>query len=76
MSEVPELRGAAEQNLSGRGGSEVYRAGSVWADRRENMEVTSTVRTQTSDTVDIIRETPDRSASYTAASRLDRMGEE
>ena len=25
MSEVPELRGAAEQNLSGRGGSEVYR---------------------------------------------------
>ena len=31
------------------------------------MEATSTVRTQTSDTVDIIRETPDRSAtaSYT-----------
>ena len=25
MSEVPDLRGAAEQNLSGRGGSEVYR---------------------------------------------------
>ena len=29
------------------------------------MEATSTVRTQASDTVDIIRETPDRSASYT-----------
>ena len=30
-----------------------------------DMEATSTVRTQASDTVDIIRETPDRSASYT-----------
>ena len=31
------------------------------------MEATSTVRTQASDTVDIIRETPDRSASYRKA---------
>ena len=51
-----------ERKAQARGGSVVSRQTD---DRRGNMEATSTVRTQTSDTVDIIRETPDRSASYT-----------
>ena len=41
------------------------KGGSVVSRQTGNMEATSTVRTQVSDTVDIIRETPDRSASYT-----------
>ena len=41
------------------------KGGSVVSRQTGNMEATSTVRTQASDTVDIIRETPDRSASYT-----------
>ena len=41
------------------------KGGSVVSRQTGDMEATSTVRTQASDTVDIIRETPDRSASYT-----------
>ena len=41
------------------------KGGSIVSRQTGDMEATSTVRTQASDTVDIIRETPDRSASYT-----------
>ena len=48
------------------------KGGSVVSRQTGDMEATSTVRTQASDTVDIIRETPDRSASYiyTVADRI------
>ena len=46
------------------------KGGSVVSRQTGDMEATSTVRTQASDTVDIIRETPDRSASYTAGAAV------
>ena len=52
------------------------KGGSVVSRQTGDMEATSTVRTQASDTVDIIRETPDRSASYSQGERVrDVFGE-
>ena len=50
------------------------KGGSVVSRQTGDMEATSTVRTQASDTVDIIREAPDRSASYSATRVCTRAG--